>query len=71
MAEVKIRTAQRKVGYQGDIIWDSTKPDGTPRKLMDNTKIKALGWRPNIGLKAGLADTYQWFVEHQHEFKAQ
>ena len=64
-------TIQQVVGFTGDIIWDSTKPDGTPRKLMDNTKIKALGWQPNIGLKAGLADTYQWFIEHQHEFKAQ
>ena len=61
-------TIQAVVGFTGDIIWDSTKPDGTPRKLMDNTKIKALGWQPNIGLKAGLADTYQWYVAHQNNF---
>ena len=38
---------------------------------MDNTKIKALGWEPKIALQAGLADTYQWFLDHLHEFKAQ
>ena len=64
-------TIQHVVGFTGDIIWDSSKPDGTPRKLMDNTKIKALGWEPKIALQAGLADTYQWFLDHLHEFKAQ
>ena len=64
-------TIQHVVGFTGDIIWDSSKPDGTPRKLMDNSKIKALGWQPKIGLQAGLADTYQWFIDHQNEFKAQ
>ena len=64
-------TIQYVVGFTGDIIWDSSKPDGTPRKLMDNSKIKCLGWQPKIALRAGLADTYQWFLDHQHEFKAQ
>ena len=64
-------TIQHVVGFTGDIIWDSSKPDGTPRKLMDNSKIKSLGWQPKIALQAGLADTYQWFLDHQHEFKAQ
>jgi GDP-L-fucose synthase len=64
-------TIQHVVDFTGGIIWDSSKPDGTPRKLMDNSKIKALGWQPKIALQAGLADTYQWFLDHQHEFKAQ
>ncbi len=64
-------TIQKVVGYQGDIIWDSSKPDGAPRKLMDVSKIKSLDWQPQITLIDGLASTYHWFIEHQHEFKAQ
>jgi GDP-L-fucose synthase len=62
---------QQVVGYQGETIWDSSKPDGTPRKLMDVSKLKSLGWVPNIALSEGLVSTYRWFVEHQGEFKAQ
>jgi GDP-L-fucose synthase len=50
------------VGFSGDLRLDSTKPDGTPRKLMDVSALKALGWRPRIGLREGLQSTYQWFV---------
>ena len=64
-------TIQKVVGFEGDIVWDSSKPDGSPRKLMDVSKIKSLGWQPQITLTEGLADTYRWFVEHQGEFKAQ
>lgn len=64
-------TIQDVVGYQGQISWDITKPDGTPRKLMDISKLKSLGWQPKIALKEGLDRTYQWFVEHQGQFKAQ
>lgn len=64
-------TVQKVVGFQGEIVWDSSKPDGTPRKLMDNTKLRALGWQPNIKLEQGLLSTYQWFVEHQAQFKSQ
>ncbi|WP_209313659.1 GDP-L-fucose synthase [Blastococcus sp. TF02A-35] len=49
------------VGFQGDLEFDTTKPDGTPRKLLDVSKIKGLGWQPQIGLREGLADTYQWY----------
>ncbi|WKJ89330.1 GDP-L-fucose synthase [Methylomonas montana] len=65
------KTIQCVVGYQGQISWDSSKPDGTPRKLMNISKLKSLGWQPKIGLKDGLARTYQWFVEHQGQFKQQ
>ena len=64
-------TIRQVVGFQGKITWDSSKPDGTPRKLMDTGKLNALGWQPKIALSEGLGLTYRWFVEHQGEFKAQ
>lgn len=64
-------TIQKVVGFSGDILWDSSKPDGTPRKLMDNSKLRSLGWQPTIGLEAGLHSTYQWFIQHHAEFKSQ
>ncbi len=64
-------TIRQVVGYQGEIIWDSSKPDGTPRKLMDVGKLKSMGWQPRVALAEGLAGTYRWFVEHQGEFKEQ
>ena len=51
------------VGYQGQIIWDKSKPDGTPRKLLDTTLLNQLGWKPRIALKEGLTLTYQAFLE--------
>ena len=52
---------QSTIGYQGEINWDATKPDGTPRKLMDNSKLEAQGWSSLIQLKDGIESTYQWF----------
>ncbi|KAF7806577.1 putative GDP-L-fucose synthase 2 [Senna tora] len=52
------------VGFEGDLVWDSTKPDGTPRKLMDSSKLAGLGWTPKISLKDGLVDTYKWYLEN-------
>lgn len=52
------------VGYQGEIIFDTTKPDGTPRKLVDVSKINALGWKANISLDEGLQKVYQWFLDN-------
>lgn len=49
------------VGYQGEIRWDRTKPDGTPRKLMDSSKMRAMGWRPRVGLREGIERTYEWY----------
>lgn len=60
---------QSIVGHTGDIIWDSEKPDGTPRKLMDISKMHALGWKHKIGLSEGIQQTYQWFLENQDNFK--
>jgi GDP-L-fucose synthase len=52
------------VGFDGDIVFDSSKPDGTPRKLLDVSRLFALGWRPNIDLRRGLAETYAWFQQN-------
>jgi GDP-L-fucose synthase len=53
------------VGFNGDLAWDTTKPDGTPRKLLDVSKIHALGWRHRIELRDGITRTYQWFLESE------
>ncbi len=53
----------RIVGFEGRLVFDRSKPDGTPRKLMDSSRMAALGWKPSIGLDEGIADTYQWFLE--------
>jgi GDP-L-fucose synthase len=53
---------QKEVGHQGEIIWDASKPDGTPRKLMDVSKMNANGWKAQIGLPEGIRATIEWFV---------
>lgn len=55
---------QKAVGHTGDIIWDSEKPDGTPRKLMDVSKMHGLGWKHKINLEEGIRKTYEWFLEN-------
>ena len=55
------------VGYQGTLRFDPTKPDGTPRKLLDVSRLTSLGWQPRIGLKDGIEQTYAWFREHSAE----
>ena len=59
------------VGFQGSIVWDATKPDGTPRKLLDVSRMHALGWRARTGLRDGIASTYRWFLEHKSEGRAE
>lgn len=55
------------LGFSGGLEFDTTKPDGTPRKLLDISKIKSLGWAPRISLRDGIADAYRWFCEHHGE----
>lgn len=52
------------VGFQGEILMDTTKPDGTPRKLMSADKLREIGWAPTVSLKEGIAATYKWYLEH-------
>lgn len=52
------------VGFSGEILWDFTKPNGTPRKVLNVDKIKSLGWKPSINLKEGIKNTYQWYLEN-------
>ncbi len=63
-------TMAEVVGYKGKITFDTTKPDGAPRKLMNVDTLKKLGWTYNIELKEGLASTYEWFLEHQDDFRS-
>ncbi len=57
------------VGFDGEIQWDIFKPDGSPKKLMDVTRLNLLGWEATISLENGLVDTYQWFLNNQMEFR--
>ena len=69
IAEMALTMAE-VVGFEGEVVFDSTKPDGTPRKLMDVSKLNALGWKHSITLRDGLAMTYAWFLQHQDDFRA-
>ena len=62
-------TIQKITGHQGEIIWDATKPDGTPRKLMDISKMHDLGWKHQVDLEEGIQKTYDWFVENVDDVK--
>ena len=59
-----VSTIGEVTGFEGKIEYDTSKPDGAPRKLMDNTKLRNLGWQPQISLKEGLQDAYQWYVDN-------
>ncbi|WP_188007797.1 GDP-L-fucose synthase [Photobacterium damselae] len=62
-------TMAKVVGFEGDVVFDSTKPDGTPRKLMDVSRLADLGWRYSVSLEEGLTHTYQWFLANQDNFR--
>ena len=63
-------TVKDVTGFDGDVVFDTTKPDGTPRKLLDVSKIHGLGWRHKIDLKSGLEKAYRWFEANQQDFRA-
>jgi GDP-L-fucose synthase len=60
---------QGVVGFTGELRFDTSKPDGTPRKLLDISRLKAQGWKPEIALRDGIAATYRWFLEHQADYR--
>lgn len=62
-------TIQKIIGHKGQIIWDQFKPDGTPRKLMDVSKMNELGWKHKINLEAGIQKTYDWFIVNEGKYK--
>ena len=64
-----VESVAKVVGFKGEIGFDSSKPDGTRRKLMDISRLNELGWSPTINLEDGLKRTYQWFLAHQDEFR--
>jgi GDP-L-fucose synthase len=62
-------TVAKVIGYQGEIQWDTTKPDGTKRKLMDVSRLERLGWNAQMSLEDGLTKTYKWFITNQDSFR--
>ncbi|EPC03718.1 GDP-L-fucose synthase [Litchfieldella anticariensis FP35 = DSM 16096] len=62
-------TVAKVVGYQGEVAFDTSKPDGTPRKLLDVSRLTALGWQASISLEDGLRNTYEWFLENQAQLR--
>ena len=60
---------KEEVGFTGEIVYDSSKPDGTPRKLLEVSKLSSLGWKAKIGLRDGIASTYGWYLEHLGDFR--
>jgi GDP-L-fucose synthase len=57
------------IGFEIDLVFDTTKPDGTPKKLLDTTRLQALGWKPQISLNDGIRQTYQWFLESSAQLR--
>jgi len=64
-------TIAKVTGFEGEIRFDPTKPDGTPQKLLDVSRLNALGWKATISLEDGIRQTYQWFLEHQDAIRVQ
>lgn len=73
-ADISIRelaeTMQRVVGFEGQLAWDSSKPDGALRKLLDSSRLRGLGWQSQVSFEDGLRDTYRWYQEHLSEERA-
>ncbi len=63
------KTVKAVVGFEGELVFDATKPDGTMRKLLDVSRAKSLGWQARVNLREGIEKTYRWFLEHQDSFR--
>jgi GDP-L-fucose synthase len=57
------------VGYKGEIIWDTKKPDGTPKRILDSSRLFANGWKPKVSLKEGLTKAVDWYKLHKNEIR--
>lgn len=64
-----VETLAEVVGYKGQICWDTSKPDGTPKRMLDSSRLFNMGWRPKVGLKEGLTKAVNWYKLHKHEIK--
>ena len=64
-----VEMVQEVVGFSGEVAWDTTRPDGTPRKLVDADRIHGPGWQAKIPLGKGIRSTYAWFLENREEFR--
>jgi len=64
-----VETVAKVIGFKGEIVFDATKPDGAPRKLMDVSRLERLGWKAKTSLEAGLTQTYEWFLAHQNDYR--
>lgn len=64
-----VESVKNVVGYDGEVIFDTSKPDGTPRKILDSSKVNSLGWKPEKELESGLKETYSWFLENEHKLR--
>ncbi|NJD07971.1 MAG: GDP-L-fucose synthase, partial [Methylococcaceae bacterium] len=62
-------TVGQVVGFSGSLVFDTSKPDGAPRKLLDVSRLNAMGWHAAIGLEEGIRSTYEWFLGHQADFR--
>lgn len=60
---------KKEVGFEGNVVWDTSKPNGTPKKLMDSSQINQLGWKPTISLEEGIKKSYQWFQTHYEDLR--
>ena len=64
-------TVARVTGFSGELLFDASKPDGAPRKLLDISRLRAVGWQASIPLEQGIADTYRWFLEHRDSLRTE
>lgn len=64
-----VESVKKVVGYEGEVIFDTSKPDGTPRKILDSSKVNSLEWKPEKELESGLKETYSWFLENEHKLR--
>jgi len=63
------RAVMKTVGFKGELVHDTSKPDGTPRKLMSSARLRAMGWKPSIALEDGLRSTYEWFLAQRDDLR--
>ena len=64
-----VEIIKKVVGFKGEIKYDTTKPDGTPRKLLDVTRLHELGWRHKTSLEEGIGKAYEWYLENEEKFQ--